>query len=154
MVRRSVVLAMAAFFMLAVPAVFAEQAKAPQGQGTPGMRPNKEMGFLGMKNMTPEERQKKEEERINQRIDELTKRLNLTPQQQVQVKDYLTKTANQMRIILQEASTKVKALLEADRESIKALLTEDQKAKLEQMFQGKGEGKRQENKMPPAVGQK
>jgi small-conductance mechanosensitive channel len=146
MVRRSVVLVMAAFFMLVVPAVFAEQ-------GAPGMSPNKEMR-RGMMNMTPEERQKKEEERINQRIDELTKRLNLTPQQQAQVKDYLTKTAAQIRLIMQEASAKIKTLLEADRASIKALLTEEQKAKLEQKPQGQGEGKGQENKMPPAADKK
>lgn len=139
MKRRSVVCGIIAFSMLAIPAAFAQLA--PQ-QG-------KEQGKAGMmqqrQRMTPEEMAKRDEERINNRVAELTQKLNLTPQQQAQVKDILTKTSAQIREMMQQVREKVGELFKQDRESIKALLTEDQKANMGKELEGPG----QEGPQPP-----
>ncbi len=130
MVRRSVLLGMAAVFFLSITGVFAQPAPQ-EGQGMPGMQHKK---------MSPEEMAKKDDERIAKRLDELTQRLGLTPAQQQQVKDVLTRTSAAVRQAMQETREKVKGLIEKDRDAIKALLTPEQKAKMEQGPQGAGPG--------------
>jgi Spy/CpxP family protein refolding chaperone len=145
MMRRSVVVGIAAFFMFAVVSWGFAQPAQPQGEGKPGMQ-------HPMMKMTDEERAKKDEEKVNARVDELTKKLNLTPEQQAKVREILDKTAAQVRVFMKEASEKVKALMEQDKETIKALLTPEQKPKLEQIPQEPGP--QPTAPQPPAGGNK
>jgi len=117
------------FFVAAVVAMFTIQPvfAQPAKQEMPGMQQHKKM--------TPEEMAKKDEERIAARIEEMTKNLGLTSQQQAQVKDILTATAAEIRSLMQETRAKVQGFMEKDREAIKAFLTEEQKKMLEAMRQ-------------------
>lgn len=133
MVKRSVIAGVIAFFMFTVVSWGFAQPAQPQGQGKPGMqRP--------MMKMTDEERATRDEERINARVDELTKKLNLTPDQQVKVREILEKTTAQIRALAKELREKAISLMQQDREAIKALLTPEQKPKLEETPSGPGQG--------------
>ena len=125
---------------------FAQPAQ-PQGQGKPGMQQPM------MMRMTDEEIAKRDEERINARVDELTKKLNLTPDQQAKVREILEKTTAQIRAFAKELREKAMDLMEQDREAIKALLTPEQKPKMEEMLQGPGQ-EPPAPPQPPAKGNK
>lgn len=122
------------FFVAVVVAMFTIQPvlAQPAKQGMQGMQ--------NFRKMTPEETAKKDEERINARLEEMTKNLGLTPQQQAQVREIFTKTASETRKIMQETRVKIVGLMEKDRESIKAVLTEEQQKMLEAMRPKPGEG--------------
>ncbi|MFH0940539.1 MAG: hypothetical protein V1840_01630 [Candidatus Omnitrophota bacterium] len=138
------VIGLAALFLFtmqpALQPVFAQPAK----QGMPGMQEHKKM--------TPEEMAKKDEERINARVQEMTKNLGLTPEQQAQVRDILTKTASEARKIMQETRVKIVGLMEKDRDAIKALLTEEQKKMFEAMRPKPGQGQVPPLPQTPAEG--
>ncbi len=127
------VIGLAALFLFTIAPVFAQ----PAGQGMPGMQQQK--------NMTPEEMAKKDEERINKRIEEMTTNLGLTPEQQAQVKGIISATAAEIRKVMQEARVKVVGLMEKDRDAIKSFLTEEQQKILEAMKPKPGQGQ-----VPPA----
>ncbi len=122
------------FFVAVVVAMFTIQPvfAQPAGQGMPGMQQQKKM--------TPEEMAKKDEERINKRIEEMTTNLGLTPEQQAQVKGIISTTAAEIRKVMQEARVKIQGLIEKDRDTIKALLTEEQQKLLEAMRLKQGQG--------------
>ena len=110
----------------------------------PGMRQHKKM--------TPEEAAKKDEERITARIEEMTKNLGLTAQQQAQVRGIFTNTASEARKIMQETRVKIMGLMEKDRDAIKALLTQEQQKMLEAMRPKPGQGQVPPPPQPPAEG--
>ncbi|MEK7849798.1 MAG: hypothetical protein AAB213_03130 [Candidatus Omnitrophota bacterium] len=122
------------FFVAVVVAIFTIQPAfaQPAGQGMPGMQQRQQM--------TPEEMAKKDEERINRRLEEMTKNLGLTPQQQAQIREILTQTSAEIRKLMQEAHASVQGFMEKDRAAIKALLTEEQKKILEEKRPKPGQG--------------
>ena len=125
--RRILILIMAGIFMLSVPAVFALQAKERMGAKMGGMKHGERL--------SPEEMAKKDEERINARLEELTKNLSLTPEQQAKVKDIMAATSEKVREMMKDVREKVKNLIEKERKSIDAVLTEEQKANLKARHQ-------------------
>jgi len=122
------VIGLAALFLFIMQSAFAQPAK----QGMPGMQQQQKM--------TPEEMVKKDEERITARVEEMTKNLGLTAQQQAQVKGILTATAAEIRSLMQQTRATIEGLMEKNREAIKALLTEEQKKIHEARRPKPGEG--------------
>lgn len=107
-------------------------------QGMEGKGPMGKMGKMGK--MSPEEMEKQQQARIEQRVAQLTKDLNLTAEQQTQVRDIMMATGAEIKKMMEESRAKVKELLENDRASIKALLTPEQQTLLEERRQGMGQG--------------
>ena len=136
MFKQSLVVGLAVLFLFTIQSAFAQPAK----QGMPGMQQHKKM--------SPEEMVKKDEERITVRIEEMTKNLGLTSEQQVQVREIMTATSAEIRKLMQETRVIIEGFMEKDRAAIKALLTEEQQKILEAMRPKPGEGQ-----VPPPPGQ-
>lgn len=141
MVKQGFVIGLVALFLFTIEPVFAQ----PEGQGMPGQEMS---GMRKHKKMTPEEMAKKDEERIAKRLEEMTKNLGLTPEQQVQVRGIMTATSAEIRKLMQETRVIIEGFMEKDRAAIKALLTEEQQKTLEAMRPKPGEGQ-----VPPPPGQ-
>ncbi len=140
MFKQSFVIGLAALFLFTMQSAFAQ----PEKQGMPGRQQYKKL--------TPEEEAKKDEERINARIEEMTKNLGLTPEQQAQARDIFTNSAAEIRKVMQEARVKVISFMEKDRDAIRALLTEEQQKMLEAMRPKPGQGQVPPPPQPPAEG--
>jgi hypothetical protein len=126
---------MVAVFMLSVTAAFAQQGqKMQQMSGKEGMPCPQ--GQEMKKKMTFEDMAKMDEERIDKRVQAMTARLNLMPEQQAKVKDVMSKTAAQIRTLMKDMHDKIKGLMSQDKENIKALLTAEQKAEMDKEPQG------------------
>lgn len=70
---------------------------------------------------------------VKARLNELTKDLNLTPEQQAKIKDIFIKSKQETKKVLEEAKAKVKEIKVESHEEIKALLTEEQKQKFQEI---------------------
>ena len=121
------------FFVAVVVTMFTIQPifAQPAGQGMPGMQQQK---------LTPEEAAKKDEERLNKRIEDMTKNLGLSAEQQAKVREILTASAVEIRKVMQDARVKVISFMEKDRDAIKAFLTEEQQKTLGSMRPNQGQG--------------
>ncbi|MDD5652626.1 MAG: hypothetical protein PHT31_00510 [Candidatus Omnitrophica bacterium] len=67
--------------------------------------------------------------KIQSRVDELTKELNLTAEQQAKVKQILGKGSQDLRVLMQNARNKAKELRIKAHDEIMAVLTAEQQAK-------------------------
>ena len=120
--KRIIFIVSAVVFMVSVPVLFAQ---VPSEKG---------MDKMQRKTFTPEEIAKMDEERIDQRVAIMTTDLNLSADQQKQVKAILVKTNATIRKMMEEIRTNVETLIKGDQEKIKALLTPVQKTKLDQLI--------------------
>ena len=69
------------------------------------------------------------EEREGKHLDAMTKKLNLTPEQQTTVKAALNDQKSKMEALRKESGEKMKAVHEETKQKINAVLTDDQKKK-------------------------
>jgi len=67
--------------------------------------------------------------KIQSRVNELTKELNLTVEQQAKVKQILDKGSQDLRVLMQNARNKAKELRVKAHDEIMAVLTAEQQAK-------------------------
>ncbi|MDD5595929.1 MAG: hypothetical protein PHY94_06790 [Candidatus Omnitrophica bacterium] len=68
-------------------------------------------------------------DKIQARVDQLTKELNLTVEQQTKIKEILTKATEEIRVILQSTKEQTKELRIKAHDEIMNLLTQEQKDK-------------------------
>ena len=113
MVRRVSVFILAAAFVLNASPVFV--------QGVEDAQPNNEEVTF------------KEAARIKARINELTRKLELTPRQQAMVKEILTESRDDIKGVLKEAQAKVKEFRVKAHDEIAALLTDQQNKKFQKL---------------------
>jgi Spy/CpxP family protein refolding chaperone len=138
MFKRSVVFGAAVLFLLSVPVVYAQQdvKASPEKQATKPPVARVEDG------------------RVNARVEELTKKLNLTAEQQQKVKDILAQTSAAVRTIMKEAREKTRELMSKDNENIKTVLNDAQKKLMEKMHMGVGPRPNHPMKTVPPVVEK
>lgn len=122
MLKRFVIVSSVVAFMLGATMFFAE------AQAQPTQR-------LERKALTAEQVAKMDEERVDQRIEVMTKDLGLSADQQKNIKAILVKTNAEIRKILDQAQVSVNNFMKSDSERIKALLTDAQRAKLDQLIE-------------------
>ncbi len=72
---------------------------------------------------------------VEDKVTQWSKELNLSAEQQVKVKDILSKSKDQARAVLDESKAKIKELNIKSHDEIKALLTEEQKQKFKDLRQ-------------------
>ena len=116
--------------LLAVSAAVAQDSPSPttsQDQNQAGA-PAQGMGHRGMR-MDPD-----------RQLERLTQELNLTPDQQTQIKPLLVERQQKMQALFQDQSaaredrrTQARTIMESTSNSIKALLNDEQKQKFEAM---------------------
>lgn len=87
----------------------------------------------GMKGMT-----------VDEKLAKLTKKLDLTADQQAKVKDIVTKERADAKAVWDDAMAKKKAIRASANDRIKALLTTEQKTKFDAMVEKKGKGGKEE----------
>ncbi len=125
MFKRIVVLFVAAAFLMGSSLAFANC-------GTCGMGGEKAHKH-GMKGMT-----------VDEKLAKLTKKLDLTADQQAKVKDIVTKERADAKAVWDDAMAKKKAIRASANDQIKALLTAEQKTKFDAMLEKKGKGGKEE----------
>ena len=72
-------------------------------------------------------------DKIKARIDKWTKTLSLTPEQQAQTKEILTKTKEDIKVIWKETKDKTKEIRVAAHDQIAGILTDEQKTKFQNL---------------------
>ncbi len=87
-----------------------------------------------------EKHQKKEKkakgakgDKIKARLDKWTKVLSLTPEQQAQTKEILTKAKEDIKVIWKDTKAKTKNIRVAAHDQIAGILTDEQKAKFQDL---------------------
>ena len=71
-------------------------------------------------------------QKINAKLDEITKELGLSPEQQIRVKEILEKSRQEYKSVLKEAKIKTKEIKIKANDKIKSLLSEEQKEKFKE----------------------
>ncbi len=110
-------------------------AQSPEEGGMQDM-PRRQMMQQGKQQRNPEEV-------VEKQVEMLTKRFNLTADQQAKAKDILTASAAEAKKIMQEAKQKIRELIENDRQKLDVLLTEEQRNAAKEQSQSGGQ------RMPP-----
>ena len=72
-------------------------------------------------------------DKIKARLDKWTKALSLTPEQQAQTKEILTKAKEDIKVIWKDTKAKTKDIRVAAHDQIAGLLTDKQKAKFQNL---------------------
>lgn len=72
-------------------------------------------------------------DKIKSRLDKWTKVLSLTPEQQAETKEILTKAKEDIKVIWQDTKAKTKEIRVAAHDQIAGLLSDEQKAKFQDL---------------------
>jgi Spy/CpxP family protein refolding chaperone len=125
MIRKIVVLFVAVVFLMGSSLAFANCGTCGMG----GEKAHKR----GMKGMT-----------VDDKLAKLTKKLDLTADQQAKVKDIVTKERADAKAVWDDAMAKKKSIKTAANDKIKALLTAEQKAKFDAIREKKSKDDKDE----------
>ena len=90
-----------------------------------------------------QEKASKIAEKVSAKLEEITKELSLTPQQQIEIREILAKSRQEYMAVLRDTKIKAKEIKVKADDKIKALLTELQKAKFRET--------RKKNELSPRI---